>query len=427
MNPVRARADVAAVRAGGALHATLRVADLHADSLLWGRDLLVRGTRGAVDVPRLIEGNVALQVLSMAVKTPRGLNIERNDDSSDEVRRSRSRSAGRARLGPPAATRRAPRRQAHGVRGRSGGALPDRDAAADLAAYLASARGTRGHDGRGCSSIEGAHALEDDPANVDVVADLGVRMISPAHFFDTAFGGSAHGVEQGGLTALGRELVARMEARAVLLDVAHASARTIDDALEVSTRPVIASHTGVRGVLDNARNLSDTHLAGIAATGGIVGIGFWPTACGGEGVAWIARSIAYAVECVGVDHVALGSDWDGAVPVPIDAAATVRLTDALLDVGLDEDADPCGDGRERAAAARRDAAARLTACPPFPHRPGGRTARCARSTRRSGTRAGSTRGPPRCSCGRPRGSRAGSRSRTSTGARRPSTRSRSSP
>jgi membrane dipeptidase len=171
-----------------------------------------------------------------------------------------------------------------------------------------------------------------------VVADLGVRMISPAHFFDTAFGGSAHGVEQGGLTALGRELVARMEARSVLLDVAHASARTIVDALEASTRPIIASHTGVRGVLDNARNLSDAHLAGIAATGGIVGIGFWPTACGGEGVSWIARSIAYAAERVGVDHVALGSDWDGAVPVPIDAAATVRLTDALLDVGLDEDA-----------------------------------------------------------------------------------------
>ena len=73
-------------------------------------------------------------------------------------------------------------------------------------------------------------------------------------------------------------MVRRMEARGVILDVAHASARTIDDALAVSTRPVVASHTGVRGVLDNARNLSDAHLAGIAATGGLVGIGFWPTA-----------------------------------------------------------------------------------------------------------------------------------------------------
>jgi hypothetical protein len=68
-----------------ALHASLRVADLHADSLLFGRDLLRRGDRGHVDVPRLIEGRVALQVLSMAVKTPRGLNIDRNEDSSDEI------------------------------------------------------------------------------------------------------------------------------------------------------------------------------------------------------------------------------------------------------------------------------------------------------------------------------------------------------
>jgi membrane dipeptidase len=188
----------------------------------------------------------------------------------------------------------------------------------------------------GLLSIEGAHALDGDPANVDVVADLGIRMISPAHFFDTAFGGSAHGMEQGGLTARGREMIRRMEARGVVLDVAHSSARTIDDALEVSTRPVVASHTGVRGVLDNARNLSDAHLDGIAATGGLVGIGFWPTASGGDDAAAIARSIAYAVERVGAEHVALGSDWDGAVAVPFDAAHVIRLTDALLEVGLDE-------------------------------------------------------------------------------------------
>jgi membrane dipeptidase len=99
---------------------------------------------------------------------------------------------------------------------------------------------------------------------------------------------------------------------------------------------VVASHTGVRGVCDNARNMSDGHLAGIAATGGLVGIGFWETAAGGPQPADIARSIAYAVDRIGVDHVALGSDWDGAVPVPFDAANVARLTDALLAAGLDE-------------------------------------------------------------------------------------------
>ena len=68
-----------------ALHETLWVADLHADSLLWGRDLLERSTRGQVDVPRLREGNVALQVLAATTKSPRHLNLERNDDRSDDV------------------------------------------------------------------------------------------------------------------------------------------------------------------------------------------------------------------------------------------------------------------------------------------------------------------------------------------------------
>src|SRR6516164_11730934 len=68
-----------------ALHEDLRIVDLHADALLWGRDLLKRNSRGAVDVPRLIEGNVALEVFTAVTKTPRGLNYERNDASTDNI------------------------------------------------------------------------------------------------------------------------------------------------------------------------------------------------------------------------------------------------------------------------------------------------------------------------------------------------------
>ena len=336
MNPVGPTPAEAVSGRALALHATLRVADLHADSLLWGRDLLVRGDRGHVDVPRLIEGGVALQVLSMPVKTPRGLNIERNTDASDQVL-----AIALAKRWPPATWGRLLPRvrhladRAYRFSDESGGAFRIIASQADLAAYLAEREANPAMTA-GVLSIEGAHALDDDPANVDVVADAGIRMISPAHFFDTAFGGSAHGVEQGGLTEKGRDMVRRMEARGVILDVAHASARTIDDALAIATRPVVASHTGVRGVCDNARNLSDEHLDGIAATGGLVGIGFWETASGGPYPADIARSIAYAIGRIGVDHVGLGSDWDGAVPVPFDAANVVRLTDALLAVGLDD-------------------------------------------------------------------------------------------
>jgi membrane dipeptidase len=319
-----------------ALHATLRVADLHADSLLWGRDLLRRGDRGQVDVPRLIEGNVAVQVFSMPVKTPRHLNIERNEPTSDDVTL-----IALAKGWPPATWRSLLARVLHlaanarRFEAGSEGAFRLLSSRADLAAYLSN-RAANPAMTAGMLSIEGAHALDDDPANVEVAADAGIRMISPAHFFDTAFGGSAHGMEQYGLTDRGREMVRRMEARGVILDLAHSSARTIDDALAISTRPVVASHTGVRGVCDNARNLTDAHLAGIAATGGLVGIGFWETACGGPDPSWIARSIAYAAERIGVAHVALGSDWDGAVGVPFDAAGLVHLTAALLDVGLDE-------------------------------------------------------------------------------------------
>jgi microsomal dipeptidase-like Zn-dependent dipeptidase len=161
-------------------------------------------------------------------------------------------------------------------------------------------------------------------------------MIGLAHFFDTAFAGSAHGLEKHGLTGAGRELVAEIERRSLIVDVAHASQRTIDDVLAVATRPVVASHTGARGTADNARNLPDDQLRGIAATGGVVGIGFWPTACGGDDAASIARSIAYAAGIAGVAHVGLGSDFDGAVPVPFDVTGLPLLTEALLIEGFDE-------------------------------------------------------------------------------------------
>jgi len=123
----------------------------------------------------------------------------------------------------------------------------------------------------------------------------------------------------------------------MLVDVAHASAATVDDVLAMAARPVVASHTGLRGTADNARNLTDMQARDIAETGGVIGIGFWPTACGGDDVAAIARAIQYAVGIAGTEHVALGSDFDGAVPVPFDATGLVRLTDALIDAELSDD------------------------------------------------------------------------------------------
>lgn len=122
----------------------------------------------------------------------------------------------------------------------------------------------------------------------------------------------------------------------MLVDVAHASVATIDDVLAIARRPVIASHTGVRGTHDTVRNLSDDQLRRIAATGGLIGIGFFRNATGGDDVASMARAARHAADVVGVDHIALGSDFDGAVAQPIDAAGMAHLTDALLDAGFHE-------------------------------------------------------------------------------------------
>ncbi len=319
-----------------ALHATIRAVDMHADSLLFGRDLLVRGTRGHLDVPRMIEGGVALQVFSAAVKSPRHLNIERNDDRSDDVT-----SVAVAGRWPPRTWRSLPARalfladRAHRLAARSDGAFRLIGTREELAAYL-EARATDPRLTAGVLAIEGAHALGPDLSTLDAMVEAGFRMISPAHFFDTAYGGSAHGVAKGGLTPLGRDLVREMEARGLIFDVAHASAATIDDVLGMARRPVVASHTGVRATAANGRNLTDDQLRGIAATGGLVGIGFWDTATGGHDAAAIARAIVHAVGVIGAEHVALGSDWDGAVPVPFDAAGLPGLTDALLEAGLDD-------------------------------------------------------------------------------------------
>jgi len=323
--------------AAQALHRRLLIADLHADSLLWNRDLLARGSRGHVDVPRLIEGNVALQVFTTVTKSPRGLNIERNDDSTDSITLLMF-----AQLRPIATwtslTARALDMAARLQRfaGQSAGRLTLIRSSADLARYLERRRANPLITA-GLLGIEGAHALDGNLDNLGPLYDAGIRYIGPTHFFDNDMAGSAHGMNKGGLTEKGRELVRRMEARKILVDLAHSSPRTMDDVLAMATRPVIVSHTGVKGTCNNTRNLSDDQLRGVARTGGVIGIGYWDTAVCGADAQAIARAMRYAVGVVGADHVALGSDFDGATTTPFDTSGLVLVTDALLEQGLPED------------------------------------------------------------------------------------------
>jgi microsomal dipeptidase-like Zn-dependent dipeptidase len=99
---------------------------------------------------------------------------------------------------------------------------------------------------------------------------------------------------------------------------------------------VVVSHTGVKGTCDNTRNLSDDELTGVAKTGGVIGIGYWEQATCGSDAKAVARAIRYATNLVGVDHVGLGSDFDGAITAPFDATGLVLITDALIEQGFND-------------------------------------------------------------------------------------------
>ena len=318
------------------LHRDLNIADLHADSLLWGRDLLARSVAGHVDIPRLADGNVALQVFSLPTKSPRGLNIERNDDHSDDI----SLLAVVERW-PPATwnslTQRAlyQAKRLHDFAHGSDGGFVVIESAADLSAYLERRRGNRRLTA-GLLSIEGAHALDGKLENLDVLYRAGYRMMSPSHFFDNDIGGSAAGVNKTGLTDKGREWVRQMEVRHMIVDVSHASAKTIEDILAVASRPVVVSHTGVKGTCNNNRNLSDDQIRAVAAKGGLIGIGYWDTATCGTDARAIVKAMRYVSDRVGVEHVALGSDFDGAVTEPFDTTGVVEITEAMLEAGYSE-------------------------------------------------------------------------------------------
>jgi len=319
-----------------AVHQKLLIADLHADSLMWDRDLLQRGSWGHVDIPRLIEGHVALQAFTVVTKSPRGLNIESNDDRTDNIT-------------PLVIAERWPMRtwwslkeralyqarKLHDLAARSEGKLVVIQTAADLDQYLERRKKEQGITA-GLLGIEGAHALDGDLANLDALFEAGFRIMSPTHFFDNQLGGSAHGVNKGGLTEMGREMVRRMEAKRMIVDLAHASPQVINDVLALARRPVIVSHTGVKGTCDNIRNLSNEQIKGIAQTGGVIGIGFWETAVCGRNARAIARALRFTADVAGIEHVGLGSDFDGAIGAIFDTTGLATLTEALLAEGFSE-------------------------------------------------------------------------------------------
>jgi microsomal dipeptidase-like Zn-dependent dipeptidase len=186
-------------------------------------------------------------------------------------------------------------------------------------------------------SVEGLHDLEGRIENLDVLYAAGFRMAGLTHFFDNDVAGSMHGVGKGGLTPLGREAVRRMEALGMIVDLAHASHATVADVLAIAARPVVFSHGGVQATCKGNRNLTDDEIKGVARTGGVIGIGYWQGAICSTRPADVARAIAHVRDIVGIDHVGLGSDFDGSTTTGFDASQVAAVTQALLDGGFSED------------------------------------------------------------------------------------------
>ncbi len=111
----------------------------------------------------------------------------------------------------------------------------------------------------------------------------------------------------------------------------------VRDVLAITERPVILSHGGVKGLCDTARNLDDELMVEVASRGGLLGIGYWEGAVCDINPEDIVDSIRYAIDLVGADHVALGSDFDGATTVTLDTSELAVLTQVMIDRNFSED------------------------------------------------------------------------------------------
>ncbi len=320
-----------------ALHKTLQIVDLHSDTLMWQRSLLDAASRGHEDLPRLEAGNVALQVFSSVSKTPRGLNYDRNTGDSDNIT-----ALAIAQLQPLRTwTSLAERTLYHGQKldravAASGGRLAKVGDDAALDALLTARAGGHGPVGA-LLSIEGLHDLEGNLANLDRFHAAGFRMASLTHFFDNELAGSLHGVSKAGLTPFGRQVVRRMEDTGMIVDIAHCSHACIGEVLAMARRPVVFSHGGVQATCQVNRNLSDAEIRALARTGGVIGIGYWDAAVCGTSPRAIAKAMRHVRDLVGIDTVALGSDYDGSTTVRFDTSKLVQVTQALLDEGFTPD------------------------------------------------------------------------------------------
>ncbi len=311
------------------LHDSLMIVDLHGDTLLWKRKITDSVDRGHIDLDRMEAGNVGLQVFSSVTKTPRGQNYDSNSGDTDNITL-----LAITQLQPVRTWFSLLERQLYHSQkldkavAVSGGRLASISEPEDLD-RLDKSIGV-------LFSAEGLQTLEGDRANLKKLYASGMRMAGMVHFFDNELAGSMHGIEKGGLTDFGRTIVRDMESMGMIVDIAHSSHATVADILKMAKRPVVSSHGGVQAVCGVNRNLTDAEIKGVAATGGVIGLGYWDGAMCDTDPATVAKAAKHVRDLVGIEYVALGGDFDGAVTTRFDTSGIVQITQALMDAGFSE-------------------------------------------------------------------------------------------
>jgi membrane dipeptidase len=194
--------------------------------------------------------------------------------------------------------------------------------------------------------VQGGHVLEGDLRNIDRLQELGVRMFAPAHVMDNSLVGSSTGRHARGLTGYGRDVIAELQAQSIIVDLAHMSLAGFEQALPLLHRPFVLSHTGLTEIAGGrsrwrryspaTRNIPTSLAAEIGQAGGLIGIVLSTLLLGGANLSDAVATIRLAIESAGEEHVAIGSDMDGALKMVIDTEGLVALTSELLGSGLSE-------------------------------------------------------------------------------------------
>lgn len=192
--------------------------------------------------------------------------------------------------------------------------------------------------------VENGYAIGKDIENIRRFRDMGVSYITLCHNGDNDICDSARGNnEWNGLSPFGKQVVQEMNRRGIMVDVSHAAESTFYDALSVSQVPIIASHSSCRALCDHPRNLTDEQIKALAAKGGMMGIclykGFIHPEEEKATLSDAIRHINHVVDLVGVDHVGIGSDFDGGGELIGCCAMNelINITIRLLDEGYSEE------------------------------------------------------------------------------------------